>query len=192
MQRHLTNQDIIRPQSGDRTLAQLDSTLGPFLLTEGEAKSLNRREELRNLEFLRLSKKRVDGGKGRLTDQDMRKIIRLASGQRYEEGFSIQYRNPYSGKITEIPGRFKWRNDRWEVEISNGTFYIQDLGAGTYEIQNPATKDLFTLPLGGTRLFYSGTQITAAGAGQAGGATSTHLLPRARRRQLVGSQSLKF
>lgn len=186
MHRHLTNQDIIRPQSGDRTLAQLDSTLGPFLLTEGEAKSLN---ESIILQMLRLSQQRVDGGQGRLTAQDIRRIKLLASGQRYEEGFSIQFNSRYTAWITRIPGRFKWRNGRWEVYISpledpvfNGIFYIHPEAHGGYTILNTVTGNLYK----GTMFYFSRTEITAAArAGE-------HLLPPARTPLLVGSRSFKF
>jgi len=160
MQRHLTNQDIIRPQSGDRTLAQLDSTLGPLLLTAVEAKSLNERETQRTLLLLRLCQRRVHGGQGRLTDQDMRRIKLFASGQPYQEGFSIQFNSRYGARtITRIPGRFKWRNGRWEVDISNGIFYIHPASHNDgYEIRNTVTGNVYR----GTMFYFSSTEITAA------------------------------
>jgi len=134
-------------------------TLGPLLLTAVEAQRLNDRDEERALQLLRFSKQRVDGGKGRLSDQDMRKIMFLASGQRYQEGFSIQYRNPYSGNITRIPGRFKWRNGRWEVDMSNGIFYIHPaIYNGGYEIRNTVTGNVYR----GSMFYFSSTEITAA------------------------------
>ena len=190
MHRHLTNQDIIRPQSGDRTLAQLDSTLGPFLLTEGEAKSLNERETQRTLLLFRLSQQRVHGGQGRLNDQDMRRIKLFASEQRYQEGFSIQSNSRYTAWITRIPGRFKWRNGRWEVYISpledpvfNGIFYIHPASHNDgYEIRNTVTGNVYK----GTMFYFSRTEITAAArAGE-------HLLPPARTPVLVDSRSFKF